>query len=76
MRAGQAPQVLACLNNVVVGVAALVGEPNLAAARRGFDYRFNRALQRYAAAHSQPTASSILRFPPVLRADQPTAQAA
>jgi predicted transposase YbfD/YdcC len=55
VRAGQAPQVLACLNNVVVGLAAQVGAANLAAARRGFDYRFNRAIQRYAIAGAQTT---------------------
>lgn len=52
VRSGQAPQALACLNNVVVGLAAQVGQTNLAAARRGFDYRFNRAVQRYAATQS------------------------
>lgn len=76
VRAGQAPQVMACLNNVVVGVTALVGEPNLAAARRGFDYRFNRALQRVAAAQSQPATPSALRFPQVRRGDQAAARAA
>jgi predicted transposase YbfD/YdcC len=53
VRTGQAPQVLACLNNVVVGLAAQVGATNLAAARRGFDYRFNRAVQRYERANPQ-----------------------
>jgi predicted transposase YbfD/YdcC len=52
VRQGQAPQVLACLNNVVVGLAAQVGEANLAAARRAFDYRFNRALQRCYLTHA------------------------
>jgi predicted transposase YbfD/YdcC len=52
VRQGQAPQVLACLNNVVVGLAARVGEANLAAARRAFDYRFNRALQRCYLTHA------------------------
>jgi predicted transposase YbfD/YdcC len=46
VRTGQAPQVLACLNNVVVGLAAQARTSNLAAARRAFDYRFNQALQR------------------------------
>lgn len=76
VRQGQAPQVLACLNNVVVGVAAQVGEPNLAAARRGFDYRFNRALQRYAAAQSQQAPPSIGRLLPILPAHPATTQAA
>jgi hypothetical protein len=55
---------LACLNNVMVGLAAQVGAANLAAARRGFDYRFNRALQRYEISRGQiaPTAQ-ILPFP-------------
>jgi hypothetical protein len=66
VRSGQAPQALACLNNVVVGLAAQVGEANLAAARRGFDYRFNRALQRYAVrrAPARP-AARILPFLPM-----------
>jgi predicted transposase YbfD/YdcC len=46
VRQGRAPQVLACLNNVVIGLAAQLGEANLAAARRAFAYRFDRALQR------------------------------
>jgi hypothetical protein len=47
VRQGHAPQALACLNNVVVGLAAQVGEANLRAAQRGFTYRFDRALQRW-----------------------------
>jgi predicted transposase YbfD/YdcC len=47
VRQGHAPQALACLNNVVVGRAAQVGEANLRAAQRGFTYRFDRALQRW-----------------------------
>ena len=76
VRQGHAPQVLACLNNVVVGLVAQVREPNLAAARRGFDYRFNRALQRYTAAQSQPATPRIARVAPRLREAQPTVQAA
>jgi predicted transposase YbfD/YdcC len=44
VRTGQAAHVLASLNNAVIGVAAHVGEPNLAAAQRGFAYRFDRAM--------------------------------
>jgi predicted transposase YbfD/YdcC len=71
VRMGEAPQVLACLNNVVVGLAAQVGEANLAAARRGFDYRFNRALQRYEIASAQPARPArLLPFPQTHRGEE------
>ena len=54
VRMGHAPQVLACLNNVVIGLMKLHGGQNLAAVRRDFDYRFNRALQRFALTQGQP----------------------
>src|SRR5262249_12298257 len=44
VRTGNAAHVLASLNNVVVGLAAHLGEENLAEAQRGFGYRFDRAL--------------------------------
>ena len=55
VRTGHAPQVLACLNNVVIGLMSLQGGRNLAAVRRDFDYRFNRALQRFALQQGHPT---------------------
>ena len=44
LRRGDGPQVLAALNNVVVGLVLQAGERNLAAAQRSFDYAFDRAL--------------------------------
>lgn len=44
VRTGNAAQVLASLNNAVIGLAALVGEANLAEAQRGFAYRFDKAM--------------------------------
>jgi hypothetical protein len=41
-RQGQAAHVLASLNNVVIGLAAYVGETNMAEAQRGFAYRFDK----------------------------------
>jgi predicted transposase YbfD/YdcC len=43
-RRGGAPQVLAALNNAVVGLVGLAGATNLAAVQRGFAYRLERAL--------------------------------
>ncbi len=54
VRAGHAPQVLACLNNVVIGLMRLHGGHNLAEVRRAFAYRFNQALQRFALTQIQP----------------------
>lgn len=54
VRDGHAPQVLACLNNVVIGLMSLQGGRNLAEVRRDFDYRFNQALQRFALTQGQP----------------------
>ena len=43
-RTGHAPQVLASLNNLVIGIVAHAGQTNLAAAQRGFAYRFDKAM--------------------------------
>jgi predicted transposase YbfD/YdcC len=44
VRIGQAPHVLATLNNIVVGLAAHHEQANLPAAQRAFQYRLERAL--------------------------------
>ncbi len=44
LRMGQAPHVLAILNNIVVGLVARQGKTNLAEARREFAYHLERAL--------------------------------
>jgi predicted transposase YbfD/YdcC len=44
LRMGHAPQVLAILNNIVVGLVARQGKSNLAEARREFAYQLERAL--------------------------------
>lgn len=49
VRRGQAPQVLAALNNAVVGIVLRSGECNLAAAQRAFAYSFDRLLARHIA---------------------------
>jgi predicted transposase YbfD/YdcC len=49
VRRGQAPEVLAALNNVVIGLVLQTGERNLAAAQRAFGYAFDRLLARRAA---------------------------
>jgi predicted transposase YbfD/YdcC len=46
LRRGRGPQVLAALNNAVIGLAGLHGQTNLAAAQRAFDYAFDRLLAR------------------------------
>jgi predicted transposase YbfD/YdcC len=46
VRRGQAPQVLAVLNNVVLGLVLRTGARNLAAAQRSFAYSFDRLLAR------------------------------
>jgi predicted transposase YbfD/YdcC len=46
LRRGHGPQVLAALNNAVIGIVLQHGEPNLAAAQRAFDYAFDRLLAR------------------------------
>ena len=50
VRRGQAPQVLAALNNTVLGIVLHAGERNLAASQRAFAYAFDRLL-----AHSTAT---------------------
>jgi predicted transposase YbfD/YdcC len=47
VRRGTAPQVLAALNNAVVGIAVQQGARNLAAIQRQFAYQFDRALARF-----------------------------
>lgn len=47
-RRGAAPQVIAALNNVVIGLVQLAGEPNVAAAQRRFAYHFDQMLARSA----------------------------
>lgn len=44
VRMGHAPQMLAVLNNTVVGLFARLGATNVAEARRAFAYQFDRAL--------------------------------
>jgi predicted transposase YbfD/YdcC len=46
VRRGNAPQVLAALNNVVIGIVLRAGEQNLAAAQRTFVYAFDRLIAR------------------------------
>jgi len=46
VRMGQAPQVLASLNNLVIGLATRHKQPNLAAWQRRVAYLFEKALQR------------------------------
>jgi hypothetical protein len=41
---GHAPQMLAVLNNTVLGLLARQGATNVAHARREFAYHFNKAL--------------------------------
>ncbi len=44
LRMGHAPQMLAVLNNTVLGLLARQGETNVAHARRAFAYHFDKAL--------------------------------
>jgi len=44
VRRGQAPQVLAALNNVVIGIVQQAGHHNLPAMQRAFTYAFDRLL--------------------------------
>ena len=46
VRCGRAPQVLAVLNNLVLGLVLKRGEHNLAASQREFAYSFDRLLAR------------------------------
>lgn len=48
VRRGNAPQVLAALNNAVIGIVLQTGERNLAAAQRRFAYQFDRCLAHLA----------------------------
>lgn len=49
LRMGQAPHVLAILNNTALGLFARWGETYLPHAQRTFAYHFDRALARLAA---------------------------
>ncbi len=49
VRMGHAPQMLAILNNTVLGLLARQGETNVAHARREFAYHFEKALATFAA---------------------------
>jgi len=44
VRMGHAPQMLAVLNNTVLGLFAKQGQTNIAHARRAFAYHFDKAL--------------------------------
>lgn len=46
LRMGQAPEMLAVLNNIVVGLFAKQGETNMAHARRDFAYHLDKELAR------------------------------
>lgn len=46
LRRGEGPQVLAALNNAVIGIVLQSGHDNLAAAQRAFDFPFDRFLAR------------------------------
>jgi predicted transposase YbfD/YdcC len=46
LRRGEGPQVLAALNNAVIGIVLQSGHSNLAAAQRAFDFPFDRFLAR------------------------------
>ncbi len=48
LRMGQAPHVLAILNNTVLGLFARRGETDLPHAQRAFAYQFDRAVARLA----------------------------
>ena len=54
VRRGGAPQVMAALNNAVIGIVQQAGEHNLAAAQRCFAYHFDRLLTRIAAEPLSP----------------------
>jgi predicted transposase YbfD/YdcC len=49
LRMGQAPEMLAVLNNIVIGLFAKQGETNMAHARRDFAYYLDKGLARFAA---------------------------
>ena len=49
LRLGHAPEMLAVLNNLVLGLFARLGETNIAHARRQFAYHFDKALATLAA---------------------------
>ena len=49
LRMGHAPEMLAALNNIVLGLFAKQGEPNVAHARRDFAYHLDRTLARLVA---------------------------
>ena len=49
LRRGHGPQVLAALNNAVIGIVLTTGQRNLAAAQRAFSYAVDRILARHSA---------------------------
>lgn len=49
LRMGQAPEMLAALNNIVIGLFAKQGATNMAHARRDFAYHLDRGLARFLA---------------------------
>ena len=49
IRMGHAPEMLAVLNNIVLGLFARQGETNVAHARRDFAYHLDKALVRLVA---------------------------
>ncbi|HMA33998.1 MAG TPA: ISAs1 family transposase [Chloroflexia bacterium] len=57
VRTGHAAHVLASLNNAVIGLAAQVGEANLADAQRGFGYRFDKAMHYHNCGQSRTAAT-------------------
>ncbi|MFL5657786.1 MAG: hypothetical protein ACJ8CB_26845 [Ktedonobacteraceae bacterium] len=49
LRMGHAPEMLAVLNNIVLGLFAKQGETNMAHARRDFAYHLDKGLARLVA---------------------------
>ncbi|GAC1315247.1 MAG: ISAs1 family transposase [Ktedonobacteraceae bacterium] len=49
LRMGHAPEMLAVLNNIVIGLFAKQGETNMAHARRDFAYQLDKGLARFVA---------------------------
>ncbi len=47
LRMGHAPEMLAVLNNIVLGLFAKQGETNMAHARRDFAYQLDKGLARF-----------------------------
>jgi len=64
---GHAPQVLAILNNIVVGLVARQGKTNLAEARRKFAYQLERDFSSLAALGALFSRRTTLQQPRVLQ---------